>query len=70
MANYWKQDIISEFLPVWTMKEERRVLCGQLMDPAVFIPLYIHRLLIRRELEGDLTVPGNYQIEIKVSKSE
>ena len=46
--------------------EDRRLLCGQLVDPAVFIPKYVERLLQRRKFEGDLPAPGNYSLEIKV----
>ena len=64
MANYWKREIISDYNFVW--REDPRELCGVMMDPVHFIPLYLKRFLGRRELEGKLPVPGTYAIELKV----
>ena len=47
-------------------KGEPRSLCGVIMDPLKFIPLYLMRFVERRDLDGDLTFAGHYKIKIKV----
>ena len=64
IAAYWKTRILTNIQYVW--KGDPSELCGVLMDPAQFIPLYVERFLVRRELEGDPLQPGHYVIEIKV----
>ena len=60
---YWRDKIIPDFSIIW--RDDPRELCGVLMDPVLFLPLYLER----RELEGDLPVPGSYVIELKVKQA-
>ena len=64
---YWRDKIIPDFSIIW--RADPRELCGVLMDPVLFLPLYLARFLERRELEGDLPVPGSYVIELKVKQA-
>ena len=68
LSAFWKSEILTEIKLVWKdLENGRRQLCGVMMDPREFLPLYLGRFLLRRELEGDLPVAGNYEIEVKVS---
>ena len=65
MSGYWKNNILPEFQSVW--KGDPRELCGAVMDPVKFFPIYFERFLVRRDLEGDLPAPGNYKAKMVVS---
>ena len=65
LSKNWKDDILTEFNFIW--KGEDRELCGIAMDPVKFIKQYMVRFLGRREMEGHLPEPGNYQIQLKAS---
>ena len=67
LSKNWKDDILTEFNFIW--KGEDRELCGVAMDPVEFIKQYMVRFLGRREMEGHLPEPGNYQIQLKASLS-
>ena len=67
LVKYWRDKIIPDFSIIW--RDDPRELCGVLMDPVLFLPLYLARFLERRELEGDLPVPGSYVIELKVKQA-
>ena len=65
MVDYWKSEILTEFHAVWR-EDETRSFCGVVLDPQFFIPLYLVRLLKRKQLEGSLPEPGHYRVQIKV----
>ena len=68
LSAFWKSEILAEIKLVWKdLENGRRQLCGVMMDPREFFPLYLGRFLLRRELEGDLPAAGNYEIEVKVT---
>ena len=64
MAEYWKDEILTDFNFAW--KNDPREFCGVLVDPADFIPLYLGRFLARKEMEGKLPAPGKFAVEFKV----
>ena len=64
LSNYWKENILVE--PEFLWKGEPRQLCGVVMDPFKFIPMYLVRFLERRSMEDDLPQAGNYKIKMKV----
>ena len=65
LSRNWKAEILTPFKYLW--KGEERELCGVAMDPCQFIKQYLSRFLLRRKMEDDLPVPGNYKIKIKAS---
>ena len=67
MSSFWKSDILSNFHHVWS-EGENRELCGIMMDPVTFIPVYLGRFLIRQEMEERLPPPGYYKVEFKVKR--
>ena len=69
MSAYWKSDILTDILPI--KKGQPRIVCGVMLDPVQFLPLYLDRFLTRREMEGNPLSPGHYSVEFKVySQSE
>jgi hypothetical protein len=64
MSAYWKSDILTDILPI--KKGQPRIVCGVMLDPVQFLPLYLERFLIRREMEGHPLSPGHYSVEFKV----
>ena len=64
LSKFWKEYILSEIRFLWNGNPGR--LSGVVMDPIKFIPLYLKRFLMRREMEGHLPPAGNYEIKIKV----
>ena len=64
LSNYWKTEVLTEIIPIW--KDNPRQLCGALLDPAKFIPLYVTRFLMKQEKVGAPLSPGNYVIDVKV----
>ena len=67
MAEYWKKEILADYHAIWR-EDELRSFCGVVLDPEVFIPLYLGRLLKRKQLEKALPEPGHYKVQIKVCK--
>ena len=55
---------MTEVIKVW--KKDPRELCGVLQDPQDFLPRYLLRFLMRRELDGSALAPGVYSILLKV----
>ena len=66
MAKYWKSEILSDPHFVRRDAPNPREICGVVLDPAIFIPMYMKRFLTRMEMEGKLPVPGTYSVEFKV----
>ena len=66
MSSYWKSEIISPFRLVWSAEEDLSDICGVMMDPVEFIPLYLKRTLMRLEMEESLPPSGTYVVEFKV----
>jgi hypothetical protein len=64
LAQYWKEEILTEVIRVW--KKDPRELSGVLQDPRDFLPRYMLRFLMRREMEGAALSPGVYSILLKV----
>ena len=66
MVKYWKSEILPEPNFVWREAPNPREICGVVLDPVLFIPMYMRRFLARMEMEGKLPVPGTYSVEFKV----
>ena len=62
LSRNWKEEILTEIKYIWRDGE----LCGVAMDPCQFIKNYLRRFLLRRRLEGEGPVPGNYKVKFKV----
>ena len=66
LSSHWKEEILA---PIKDIHEEnnRDIQVGVLFDPALFIPLYLKRFLMRQEKEGNpLPLGGHFKIVLKV----
>ena len=66
LSSHWKKEIMA---PVKDIHDEanRDIQVGVLFDPAVFIPHYLERFLLRQEKEGKPLPPGgHFTIVLKV----
>ena len=59
LSSYWKKEIL---VPVKDIHDEknREIQVGVLFDPAVFIPHYLKRFIMRQEKEGKPLPPGGH----------
>ena len=64
MSAYWKKEILTNIYPTW--RGEPRVLCGAVLDPKEFLPSYLARMLMRKDMEGKLPPEGYYKVQFKV----
>ena len=69
LSSYWKKEIL---VPIEDIHDEgnREIQVGVLFDPAVFIPHYLRRFIMRQEKEGKPLPPGgHFTIVMKVKKT-
>ena len=64
LSEYWKREILTDFIPVF--KKNPQQLCGVLQNPREFLPSYLLRFIMRREMDGYPLAPGVYSISMKV----
>ena len=66
LSSHWKREIM---VPIKDIHDEgnRDIQVGVLFDPAVFIPHYLERFILRQEKEGKPLPPGgHFTIVLKV----